>query len=99
RSRMRCADDLEGDEPVHVDLPRLVDDAHPAAPQHAEDLVAGSAGERLVLRWLGERGSGAVPGRQGARWRRGTRCDEERCEALIDSEELFQVVRQIGMAR
>ena len=40
-------DHLEGDEAVEPDLPGLVDDAHAAAAQLAEDLVAGDLGEGM----------------------------------------------------
>ena len=43
-------DHLQGDEAVEPDLAGLVDDAHAAAAQLAEDLVAGDLGEGLGTR-------------------------------------------------
>ena len=41
---------LESDEPVQAQVPRLVDDAHPAAPEHRLDVVAGNLGPLPVQR-------------------------------------------------
>ena len=43
-------DHLQGDDPVQLHLPGLVDHAHAAAAQLAEDLVAGHDGPRRGTR-------------------------------------------------
>ena len=52
-------DHLEGDEAVRADLPGLVDDAHAAAAQLAQDLIAWRGrGVRPFRRDVGARASG-----------------------------------------
>ena len=41
RSVRAAEDHLQGDVASQANLPRLVDDAHAAAAQHLEDLIAG----------------------------------------------------------
>ena len=72
-SALACAagqDHLERDQPVEADLPGLVDDAHAAAPQFAQDLVAGRSGRRHRGRQRGWSGGPVGRGRHGGRCRR-----------------------------